>query len=859
MLYYEIVVFKSKLFMEGMELVGSHTFQSSIDSKLVTISVMNNKSNLEHAHREIELIYMINGNLQVKVNNKIFNLKSSDFLLVNSNEFHSFQSEKDNLFVIFHLNYFELSSLLTQKNIVFSCNSIEQDSPADQDLRTVIEELLTIYIKQKKFSQVEFLEKTYKFISALRLNYLQNTNQLELNSYNKGQNDRLTEIIDYIQNNYREPLSLEEVASIHYLSIPYLSKFFKKQTGKTFSQYLNEIRLAHAVNELVNSSKPITRIALDNGFPNLAAFNRVFNENYQLKPIEYRKQMSGTPEKEQEPSNEIEENEAFTELLHYLKSTEDRSIQALPKSTKTTETEIVTIGKTDAFIKYWNKLLNIGYAKDLLNSDMQEQIILLQSEIGFTYARFWGLFGDDMLVEDRSEETITYNFSNTNKLLDFLIKNRLKPFIEIGPKPKIIQKAIGETLVIQTISERSPDEWRNLVRAFLLQCIERYGIEEVETWYFEMWKPHTNVFNIGVQEERDFLDNIKNNPNQGPSQFNEYFSMFSGFTKITKELVPGAKVGGCGLSMDLEGDKLDLLLQQWKKEAIQPDFLSIYLYPIEIDRNKYRGPIKNLHSTNPHYVLYKLNEVRKTLKKAGFESIELNVTEWNISISNRNFLNDSSFKASYMVKNIVENLNQNQVNMMGYWLSSDIFSDFRDSKNLLHGGAGLLTKNSIKKPSYLAFVLLKQLGEILVAKGDNYIVTKRSGDRYQILCFNYKHFNYSYYLHPEGSAGIHEQYDIFENNDPLDLSLEIQGIANGKYRVKELKLNRDHGSVLDEWIKFGAVDDMKPDEVDYLKQICVPYMKVEHKFVDNHSIVLNGALQPHEVRLFELNLLFGDK
>lgn len=98
-----------------MELVGSHTFQSSIDSKLVTISVMNNKSNLEHAHREIELIYMINGNLQVKVNNKIFNLKSSDFLLVNSNEFHSFQSEKDNLFVIFHLNYFELSSLLTQK------------------------------------------------------------------------------------------------------------------------------------------------------------------------------------------------------------------------------------------------------------------------------------------------------------------------------------------------------------------------------------------------------------------------------------------------------------------------------------------------------------------------------------------------------------------------------------------------------------------------------------------------------------------------------------------------------------------------------------------------------------------------
>lgn len=89
--------------------------------------------------------------------------------------------------------------------------------------------------------------------------------------------------------------------------------------------------------------------------------------------------------------------------------------------------------------------------------------------------------------------------------------------------------------------------------------------------------------------------------------------------------------------------------------------------------------------------------------------------------------------------------------------------------------------------------------------------------------------------------------------------MEIQGIANGKYRVKELKLNRNHGSVLDEWLKFGAVNDIKSDEVDYFKQICVPYMKVEHSLVENHTIVLRGELQPHEVRLFELNLLFGER
>jgi len=822
---------------------------------------MSNKSNLEHAHRDIELIYMIKGELQVKINSKSYHLDKSDFIIVNSNEFHSFQSEKDNLFVIFHFNYLELSSLLSQKNLIFSCQSTSHSS--DQEFRVVIEQLLSVYMQQNQDFEVECVEKTFKLISFLKLNYLKSTNQLELKNYSssKGQNERLTEIMDYIQTNYREALTLEEVAGLHYLSVPYLSKFFKKQTGKTFSQFLNEIRLAHAVNELVNSSKPITRIALDNGFPNLAAFNRVFNESYQLKPVEYRKQMSDTVEKEVDLNDEIsnqENNEAFSELRQYLKSTENHSVQTLPSATGALNSEMVKIGKLEAFTKYWNKLLNVGYAKDLLNSDMQEQITLLQNEIGFTYARFWGLFGDDMLIEDHSGGMTTYNFSNTNKLLDFLIKVKLKPFIEFGPKPKIIQKAVGETLAIQTVSERSPEEWKNLTRAFLLQCIERYGIEEVETWYFEMWRPHTDVFNQKVQDEKGFLDKLKNNQGQGPTQFKEYFKIFTQFKKDTKELIPAAKVGGCGLSIDLEGDKLELLLEQWKKEEVQPDFLSIYIYPIEIDRDKYRVPIKNLHSTNPNYVLGKLNEVRKAVKRAGFEGLELNVTEWNISISNRNFLNDSSFKASYMVKNIIENLNQNQVNMLGYWLCSDIFSDFRDSKNLLHGGAGLVTKSGIKKPSYHAFVLLKQLGEILVAKGDHYIVTKRSGDRYQVICFNYKHFNYSYYLHPEGSMGIKEQYDIFENNETLNLSLEIQGLVNGKYRIKEHRLNRDHGSVLDEWLKFGAVDDMKPDEVDYLKQICVPYMKVEHHVVENQSLVLKGELQPHEVRLFEFNLLFSD-
>lgn len=834
----------------------TQNYQSSIDSKFITISVMNNKNTLEHAHQEIELIYIIKGKLLVKVNTKNIKMKSSDFLLINPNEFHSFLSENDNLFVVFHFNYFELSALLGQKNLIFSCNSVENTKVSDQEFRTVIEELLTVYLKQNGTSKIEFQGITLKLFSTLVLNYFKNKNPLEIKApSNKGNNDRLSEIIGYIQTNYREPLTLDEVAGMHFISIPYMSTLFKKQTGKTFYQYLNEIRLAYAVNELISSKKPVTRIALDNGFPNLPSFNRVFNETYQMKPVEYRKQMSqkSEPNEEQSPETPNEEKlEVYSELRQYLTKTIANRNQTIPKVKTDIETQVINLERLDSFSKYWNKIINIGYATDILTSDMQEQISMMQNDIGFTYARFWGLFSDGMQIEDRSGDKITYNFSKANKLMDFLLKNKLKPFIELGPKHKLITKTTDETLIVHKVSERSLEEWVKISKAFLLNCVKRYGIEEVETWYFEIWRKHSIPVepNYHVSE---FVENIRRN--QDPSQFEEYFKIFSAFKRTANEIIPLVKVGGCGLSMDLEGEKLDLFLQQWELEEIQPDFLSVYLFPNDFHK---KIPIKNMHSANPSYIKNKLYQVRKAMKKAGFDDLELNVTEWNVSISNRNFLNDSSFKASYMVRSIIENLNENRVNMIGYWLCSDIFSDFRDSKYLLHGGAGLLTKSGIKKPSYYAFSLLKQLGERLVAKGENYIVTKKSGDQYQVLCFNYKHFNYSYHLHPEGSTALSEQYEIFENTEPLNLSLKIQGVTNGKYRVKELRVNRDHGSVLDEWLKLDEVADLKQDEVEHLKQICVPYLKVGYTFVDQNSIVLKEELQPHEIRIIILNMEYDE-
>ncbi|MBU5342136.1 hypothetical protein [Caldifermentibacillus hisashii] len=77
--------------------------------------------------------------------------------------------------------------------------------------------------------------------------------------------------------------------------------------------------------------------------------------------------------------------------------------------------------------------------------------------------------------------------------------------------------------------------------------------------------------------------------------------------------------------------------------------------------------------------------------------------------------------------------------------------------------------------------------------------------------------------------------------------------------MKEIRLNRTSGSVFDEWLNFGALEEMNQDEVNYLKQICIPHMKVWNTEVRNMSMILNIELEPHEVRLFDIHFVLKEK
>lgn len=99
---------------------------------------------------------------------------------------------------------------------------------------------------------------------------------------------RLKDLLTYISDNYKKPLSIEDLAQRLHVTHEYFCRFFKKQTGKTFVEYLNDLRLSRAAHELLLSPRPAAEIAAGHGFDNTAYFFRLFRKKFAMTPRDYR-------------------------------------------------------------------------------------------------------------------------------------------------------------------------------------------------------------------------------------------------------------------------------------------------------------------------------------------------------------------------------------------------------------------------------------------------------------------------------------------------------------------------------------------------------------------------------------------
>lgn len=788
---------------------------------IIEISYMTQTGQMTHMHEKVELIYILEGSFQVTIQSDSYRLQEKDMIVVNSNKSHAVEVVSDDgLAVSFQINHDMLETKFNLAHTFFWCNSVVDRNDAYARLRKVLDNIIYNYSDRDGVGALFLNSLYYQVIHMLVSHFIVNKDEMTLNPSGMPTTSRIMDIQDFIQKNFRRTIRLKDLADQLYLSNAYLSKYIKKHLGMSFLEYLNHIRLLYALDEIVHTEKKIIKIALDNGFATTAAFNKAFRDAYGQTPSQYRKT--------------IKKGHTYSEEDNALQRIGQNKIEDYVMSHKTRKEYVedtleYDVMQFESYSKPWKELLNVGNAASLLRSDVQKHIRLLRESIGFKYIRFYNIFQKSMFSKSE-KDGMTYNFSHLDRVVDFLLEEELIPFFEMGLKPYQILSSEEMSILSQEekIEYDNLDEFKEIIQSMLHHMVNRYGLEVVEKWRFELWAdPRLNI----------------ENPN------GYYYKCFDIIYKVAKQVSDQILVGGPGFILGYDKYICEEVLKSWKERAIQPDFISVYGYRYMTVKEE--GLFHSKRSIDSGFIQNQLEQLKETLQMCGMEEKNIIVSEWNFTISNRNILNDSCGQGAYIVHNCIKNYKK--LSMMGYWHATDVYSELYDSSKLLYGDSGLISRDGIKKNAFYAFAFLNRLYNNLVGRHEYYMITANGKDSYRIICHNNKLLCVRYLTQNEHNIDMENMYTQYADLNKRTISIRLKHMKNGTYKIRYQMIGKEAGNLQHTWKSIGKIQTLSKEEIQYLKQVSIPQLAIEYQQINDGCLELDIVMEAHDVQLIEID------
>lgn len=242
----------------------------------------------KHWHTSIEIFAVMEGSLDFFVNKEEYPLKAGEQIIINSNELHSIHAIEKNKTVVLQIPLKQFENYFTaQRYIRFR----GQEELVDKKLASLLRKLYHVYSERKigyEFRTISiFYEIMYIMVKDYRV-----TETREKDIRHSRRLDALSKITTYMREHYREELKLSDVAATFGYSDAYLSRMFQKYAKINYKTYLQDIRMAYAYRDLLNTDHTISQIALDNGFCSSRGFSGEFQKRYGVLPSEMRKQIN---------------------------------------------------------------------------------------------------------------------------------------------------------------------------------------------------------------------------------------------------------------------------------------------------------------------------------------------------------------------------------------------------------------------------------------------------------------------------------------------------------------------------------------------------------------------------------------
>ena len=240
-----------------------------------------------HWHDEWEFLVVTHGVCECVVNGKSVQVKKGQAILIHGGELHTVYSGSTGQFfsVVFHPYLIfgtELKHLLSKK-ISYS-RMYNENEPNEAKVLTLLNEIHSVFSERHFGFELTLKAKLIEILAVIYENNLYTTKDPQ-KIYGV---DAFADIIEYVHQNFAEKILLDDVSKNLNFSKSYIIRLFKKNTGKTFSTYLNSYRIYKAVEMLEEKDKSILTISEACGFENVAYFIKIFKKNMGTTPHKYR-------------------------------------------------------------------------------------------------------------------------------------------------------------------------------------------------------------------------------------------------------------------------------------------------------------------------------------------------------------------------------------------------------------------------------------------------------------------------------------------------------------------------------------------------------------------------------------------
>ncbi len=437
-----------------------------------------------------------------------------------------------------------------------------------------------------------------------------------------------------------------------------------------------------------------------------------------------------------------------------------------------------------------------GRANEGLRADWQEQLALVQAEIGFKYLRFHGLLHDDMGVytEDAAGKP-EYNFQYVDALYDALLAHHIRPFVELSFMPAKL--ASGPQTVFWWRGNSTPPKdmgkWNGLIEALVAHWQERYGTAEITQWYYEVWnEPDLGYFWTGTKEQ--------------------YLDLYKNTARSIKKVCPGCRVGGPASAMgQIDVDWLAMIA----KEHVPADFLSTHTYGVQSGAVDETGTAGTDLDPGPDAIISRVRASRALIDKSATPKLELHYTEWSTAYTPTDPIHDQYISAPFILEKLKESSPLAQ--SMSYWTFTDIFEENGPRFTPFHGGFGLINYQGIRKPAYFAYKFLAQLGETDLANADEQSwITRKADKSVQALIWNYTP------IAPPVVDGKQLTDQVFyKREQPAKaaalVALALKGFKDGSYQLQVYRTGYEKNDAYTAYLHMGAPSQLTRAQVAALQ------------------------------------------